>query len=133
MSLAGITLETKEGTKVPAAEALRGKIVVLFFSSEWCPACKLFVPTLHTLHEVARENEARYMAKSHGDWLSVPFEDTATRDALKAKVLCFYSLHRQPRVGERYEPPLGLATQRVQRVAAAVLAEEQEGIGEPRR
>ena len=46
MSLAGITLETKEGTKVPAAEALRGKIVVLFFSSEWCPACKLFVPTL---------------------------------------------------------------------------------------
>ena len=46
MSLAGITLETKEGTQVPAAEALRGKIVVLFFSSEWCPACKLFVPTL---------------------------------------------------------------------------------------
>ncbi|EOD04264.1 hypothetical protein EMIHUDRAFT_221417 [Emiliania huxleyi CCMP1516] len=49
MSLAGITLETKEGTKVPAAEALRGKIVVLFFSSEW-----------HTLHEVARENEVPF-------------------------------------------------------------------------
>ena len=29
------------------------------------------------------------MAKSHGDWLSVPFEDTATRDALKAKYGCF--------------------------------------------
>ena len=35
-----------EGTQVAAAEVLRGKIVVLFFSSEWCPACKLFVPTL---------------------------------------------------------------------------------------
>ena len=48
----------------------------------------------------------------------------------RRRVLRFYSLHRKPRVSERHEPPLGLATQRVQRVAAAVLAEEQEGIGE---
>ena len=29
------------------------------------------------------------MAKSHGDWLSVPFDDTATRNALKAKYGCY--------------------------------------------
>jgi thiol-disulfide isomerase/thioredoxin len=97
--------ERRDGTTT-GQEALCGKIVVLFFSSEWCPACKSFIPVLKTLYEDGKENgkvlevvyvssdndaaqKARYMEKHHGDWLSVPFSDKAARDTLKTTYGCF--------------------------------------------
>jgi len=98
------TLEKADGTTV-AVEELNGKIVVLFFSSEWCPACKRFLPTLKTLYETAEEEgkplEIVYVSsdrsaqqktqyfKSHGGWLSVAFDDEPARNALKARYGCF--------------------------------------------
>jgi hypothetical protein len=38
-------LERADGTTVTEA-VLAGKIVMLFFSAEWCPACTTFVPVL---------------------------------------------------------------------------------------
>ena len=87
-------------------EALAGKIVVLFFSAEWCPACTNFIPILKTLYEDGKENgqaievvyvssdrdaaqKDRYMSNKHGDWLSVPYADKAARDGLKMKYGCF--------------------------------------------
>ena len=93
-------LEAMDGKKVEGGAALKGKVVVLFFSAEWCPACTSFVPTLKTLYEEAEENNVplevvyvssdrdetqmkRYMSKKHGPWLSVPYDSTAFRDKLK--------------------------------------------------
>ena len=81
-------------------------MVVLFFSSEWCPACKSFIPILKTLYEDGKENgkelevvyvssdndaaqKARYMQQHHGDWLSVPWHDKAARDLLKTTYGCY--------------------------------------------
>jgi len=99
------TLEWADGSMV-GQEALAGKIVILFFSAEWCPACKSFIPILKTLYEDGKENEkaveviyvssdndaaqkARYMQKSHGAWLSIPFADKAARDGVKTKYGAF--------------------------------------------
>ena len=98
-------LERADGTKV-GQEALAGKIVVLFFSAEWCPACKSFIPILKTLYEDGKENDQaievvyvssdrdaaqkdRYMQKSHGDWLSISYADKVSRDGVKMKYGCF--------------------------------------------
>ena len=106
MSLLPATLERKDGSTVETAKALAGKLVVLYFSAEWCPACRTFTPSLHALHEQAAEDDKplevvyvssdrdaaqqkRYMDGEHGDWLRVPYADEATRDALKVKYGCF--------------------------------------------
>ena len=85
--------------------ALAGKVVAYFFSAEWCPACKTFLPTLSTLYETAKEDEkpfevvyvssdrdaeqmTRYFGK-HGDWLAIPYEDEKTRSDLKKRYGCF--------------------------------------------
>ena len=99
-------LQTHDGKMVPSAEALKGKICVLFFSSEWCPACSSFIPTLATLYEEAQENDVplavvyvssdrdsaqkdRYMQKKHGPWLSVPYDNVEARNLLKTTFGCF--------------------------------------------
>lgn len=99
-------LQRKDGTMVSQEAALAGKVVLLFFSAEWCPACTRFVPILNTLYEDSKENEQKleviyvssdndaaqkdhYMEKKHGDWLSVSFDDKAARDLLKTKYGCF--------------------------------------------
>ena len=98
-------LEKRDGTRI-GQEALAGKIVVLFFSSAWCPACKVFCPILKTLYEDSKEGENplevvyvssdkdaamkdSYMQLSHGDWLSVPYDNKVARDGLKMKYGCF--------------------------------------------
>jgi thiol-disulfide isomerase/thioredoxin len=100
------TLERKDGTTVSTVEALAGKLVVLYFSAEWCGACRTFTPALHALYEEAAEQDKplevvfvssdrntaqqqAYMDGEHGDWLRVPFADEAARDALKARYGCF--------------------------------------------
>eukprot|EP00529_Nitzschia_sp_RCC80_P042039 CAMPEP_0113484982 /NCGR_PEP_ID=MMETSP0014_2-20120614/24247_1 /TAXON_ID=2857 /ORGANISM="Nitzschia sp." /LENGTH=191 /DNA_ID=CAMNT_0000378611 /DNA_START=32 /DNA_END=607 /DNA_ORIENTATION=- /assembly_acc=CAM_ASM_000159 len=91
-----LSLETKTGEKVDET-TLNGKIVALYFSSSWCPACKTFTPLLSVLHEEAQEDDipfevvyvssdrspedcVSYMTKSHGDWLKVSWD---TRNDLK--------------------------------------------------
>ena len=99
------TLSKRDGSTIKTDEALSGKIVALFFSSAWCPACSQFLPTLQTLYETAEEDgkpfEIIYVSsdrgaeqmdgymKKHGDWLHIPFKDEATRSALKQKYGCF--------------------------------------------
>jgi peroxiredoxin len=39
-------LERADGSRVDQEAALAGKVVLLFFSAEWCPACTSFVPIL---------------------------------------------------------------------------------------
>lgn len=99
-------LEDKQGNAVDEA-TLKGKIVVLFFSSNWCPACQVFIPHLSVLYEtIQEENEdstdnapwqvvyvssddsaadcAAYMDKKHADWLRIRY-DSPLRQALKQK------------------------------------------------
>ena len=96
-------LETKAGTKA-VADALKGKVVALYFSAHWCPPCRSFTPKLAAAYEMANEDakrfevvfvssddsaeaQAQYMASAHGDWLRVPFGEQCA--ALKKKYGCF--------------------------------------------
>ncbi|KAH7718738.1 hypothetical protein AAVH_13808 [Aphelenchoides avenae] len=81
------------------AEALRGKLVGLFFS-RWSAMGRQFTPELKQFYDaahktdnfeivfVSRDNTAEemktFMKESHGDWVHVPF-DKATANALYAK------------------------------------------------
>ena len=84
----GSLLSTRSGQLMPAAEALAGKIVALYFSASWCPPCKLFTPVLKAAYEAANKSgkkfevvwvssdydaasQQAYMEDKHGDWLQV--------------------------------------------------------------
>ena len=81
-------LETKAGAPADA-DALKGKVVALYFSAHWCPPCRFFTPKLAAAYKMANEDshrfevifvssddsaaeQAQYMKKMHGDWLRVP-------------------------------------------------------------
>jgi len=98
-------LETKSGAKVVAGEALKGKVVALYFSAHWCPPCRDFTPKLAAAYEMANEDDkkfevvfvssdesaeaqAGYMNEMHGDWLRLPF-GSPVRDGLKQRYGCF--------------------------------------------
>ena len=104
------SLETKAGTPADA-DALKGKVVALYFSAHWCPPCRFFTPKLATAYEMANEDnhrfevifvssddsaaeQAQYMKEMHGDWLRVPFGDACS--TLKQKYGCF-GRKEQPR------------------------------------
>ena len=55
-------LETKTGEKVVAGEALKGKVVALYFSAHWCPPCRGFTPKLAAAYEMANEDEKKFDA-----------------------------------------------------------------------
>ncbi len=46
-----LDVEHHLGTPLPAAESLKGKVVVAFFWAHWCPDCKRQLPILEQLHE----------------------------------------------------------------------------------
>ena len=92
----GLQVENKKGEPVVVDDGglLAGKIVALYFSSSWCPACKTFTPLLSVLHEEAQEEGLdfqviyvssdttkeqcnRYMKENHGNWLRISFDATA--------------------------------------------------------
>eukprot|EP00547_Thalassionema_nitzschioides_P002657 CAMPEP_0194212364 /NCGR_PEP_ID=MMETSP0156-20130528/12167_1 /TAXON_ID=33649 /ORGANISM="Thalassionema nitzschioides, Strain L26-B" /LENGTH=222 /DNA_ID=CAMNT_0038940165 /DNA_START=24 /DNA_END=692 /DNA_ORIENTATION=+ len=92
-------LVDKEGSPVTEA-SLKGKIVLLYFSSSWCPGCVTFTPMLSVLfEEVEDENFAviyvssddtaeqcqEYYQKKHADWFCLPFDDVQQRSELKKR------------------------------------------------
>jgi thiol-disulfide isomerase/thioredoxin len=46
-----LDVEHHLGTPLPAAESLKGKVVVAFFWAHWCPDCKRQLPVLDQLNE----------------------------------------------------------------------------------
>ena len=83
-------LVRSSGMLVSSDEALRSKVVALYFSAGWCPPCQHFTPLLKEFYNELKEDELpfeivfvssdktasnmeTYMKQSHGDWLAVPF------------------------------------------------------------
>ena len=54
------TLENAQGEKVNAGEALKGKVVALYYSAHWCSPCRKFTPILHALYEELNEDSNQF-------------------------------------------------------------------------
>ena len=84
----------QDGSTVSALDELKGHIVGLYFSASWCPPCAQFTPLLVKFYKELmsrgsqlkiifvssdkNENEMMtYFNKSHGDWFTLPYGDTA--------------------------------------------------------
>ncbi|XP_030625705.1 nucleoredoxin-like protein 2 [Chanos chanos] len=92
---AGRALVNKEGDLIDPEEALRNKVVGLYFSAGWSPACRDFIPTLRDFYtELVEESDptaqleivfissdksteemVEYYHDMHGDWLALPWTD----------------------------------------------------------
>lgn len=91
----GRTLLNKDGEFVDPEEALRNKVVGIYFSAGWCPPCRDFTPILCDFYtELVEESEppaqfeivfvssdktsddmVEYYHDMHGDWLALPWTD----------------------------------------------------------
>lgn len=123
---AGRLLVNKDGDVVDPEEALRNKVVGLYFSAGWCPPCRDFTPLLCDFYtELVEENEppaqfeivfissdkstedmVEYYHDMHGDWLALPWTDqykqwvSATRLSEQTKFVGSLPSYRN--VGNRY-------------------------------
>ncbi|KAK0406170.1 hypothetical protein QR680_018408 [Steinernema hermaphroditum] len=92
--LEGVELVLSNKTKVKASEAVKGKIVALYFSAHWCPPCKMFTPKLKEFYDALKaagknfevvfvsfdrnaKDLEKYYSELHGDWPYVEFGDEA--------------------------------------------------------
>ena len=81
---------------MPASQALKGKLILLYFSAHWYAPCKAFTPKLAAFVEAARaaghqlevvfvssdRSQAEfssYFQQAHGDWLAVEFDSPARK------------------------------------------------------
>ncbi|CAF97179.1 unnamed protein product [Tetraodon nigroviridis] len=91
----GRTLLNKDGDLVDPEEALRNKVVGIYFSAGWCPPCRDFTPILCDFYtELVEESDppaqfevvfvssdktsedmVEYYHDLHGDWLALPWSD----------------------------------------------------------
>ena len=91
----GRTLLNKDGDFVDPEEALRNKVVGIYFSAGWCPPCRDFTPILCDFYtELVEESDppaqfevvfvssdktsedmVEYYHELHGDWLALPWAD----------------------------------------------------------
>ena len=91
--LAGRKLITKDGSAAPA-DALEGKVVLLYFSASWCPPCHRFTPILADFYDDvlsvggnveivyvpgdrARDEMMEYFNDLHGDWLALDMTESS--------------------------------------------------------
>lgn len=88
-----IPLVDRNGQKVTAENALKDKIIGVYFSAGWCPPCRDFTPLLMEVYDELKSRGSpfevvfvscdktedamkQYMEDCHGEWLAVPFGDT---------------------------------------------------------
>ncbi|EDO35242.1 predicted protein [Nematostella vectensis] len=98
----GKKLLNQKGELVDAGEAVKGKVIAVYFSAHWCPPCRQFTPILKDFYEELGGEEGDlviifvssdrdeapmkdYFNNHHGDYLAVPFRDDALKNALKAE------------------------------------------------
>lgn len=101
----GRTLLNKDGDFVDPEEALRNKVVGIYFSAGWCPPCRDFTPILCDFYtELVEESEppaqfeivfvssdkssddmVEYYHDMHGDWLALPWTDDYKQSVLPLK------------------------------------------------
>lgn len=109
----GRTLLNKDGDFVDPEEALKNKVVGIYFSAGWCPPCRDFTPILCDFYtELVEESEppaqfeivfvssdkssddmVEYYHDIHGDWLALPWADdykkwVSASHSKSAKVCC---------------------------------------------
>jgi len=93
----GSTLKGKNKGDVATAEALAGKIVLIYFSAHWCPPCRGFTPKLAEAYSkyvaagknieivfVSSDKDASGFDEYFGEmpWLALPFEERERKEAL---------------------------------------------------
>lgn len=95
-ALFGDTL-MKAGEKVSTADALKGKIVGIYFSAHWCPPCRGFTPLLADYYKAGPENFEIVFVSSDQDqakfdeyygempWLALPYTERSTKGDLSSK------------------------------------------------
>ncbi|VDM62482.1 unnamed protein product [Angiostrongylus costaricensis] len=87
--LKGVKLHKGDGSTANAEDALKGKVVALYFSAHWCPPCRQFTPVLKDFYgELVDDGEfeiifvsfdrteadlKKYMEECHGNWYYLPF------------------------------------------------------------
>ena len=98
MPLFSELLKASDGSAIKDVDAsLNGKIVALYFSSNWCGACKKFTPLLSVLYDQIKEeagdlslevifvssddskDDCTEYAKGH-PWLMIPFDSTQRQE-----------------------------------------------------
>jgi len=82
-------------------DALKGKVLLLYFSASWCPPCRRFTPMLKSFYEeVAKKSPLEVVWVSSDDsqkewneygskmapYLAVPFSNVALRTKLKQEL-----------------------------------------------
>ena len=97
-SLLRSKLLNRKKEEVRGEVALKEKVIVLYFSAQWCPPCRHFTPRLKTFYETVRSRGKNleivfiswdrsekdmweYFAKDHADYLALPF-DSPIRETL---------------------------------------------------
>ena len=99
-SLLGPTLKTKSAGDVPTRQVLGGgEVIGIFFSGHWCPPSRRFTPRLVAFYDrlkranvsfevvfVSSDRDVSQFKEYYdeqADWAALPFEDNATKKALK--------------------------------------------------
>lgn len=92
-------LNDAKGKSVPTPEAVKGKIVGLYFSAHWCPPCRAFTPSLvdfrndnsehfeiiFVSHDHSEKEKKEYIREARMKWYSVDGVRSKDGQALAAK------------------------------------------------
>ncbi|CAI4232035.1 unnamed protein product [Auanema sp. JU1783] len=90
----------EEAQEIDGGDALKDKVIGLYFSAMWCPSCRQFTPKLAKFYKevkaagknleivlVSRDREdadlKEYFVDHNGDWLAIPFGDERIPEYLK--------------------------------------------------
>uniref|UniRef100_A0A0N5AYP3 Thioredoxin domain-containing protein n=1 Tax=Syphacia muris TaxID=451379 RepID=A0A0N5AYP3_9BILA len=86
--LQNVELRKKDGTKMKGSEALKDKVLGIYFSAHWCPPCRQFTSILKDFYEELdndkfeivfasfdreEKQQLEYLNEAHGDWFYIPF------------------------------------------------------------